>query len=98
MTKKFWLGPAISALAIGGICLLMALFIAVNNGSDYETHNSYGGDAYTGIQNASATTANNVASLESKLSECFSCYFFVNGAILTASGIFGIVYVSSKKK
>ena len=42
----------------------------------HENDNAYGGDAYTGIQNAAAQTANNVAAVGNGLEEIF-CYSMV---------------------
>ena len=47
-----------------GICSIIASIVVwLQNCGDYEWNEAYGGDAYTGIQNASAQSANNVLSL-----------------------------------
>lgn len=49
----------------------------------YTSHETYGGDAYTGIQNAAANTANNVNRLGLFMSNTVE-YMFLFGGILIA--------------
>ena len=49
---------------------------------DYVSHTTYGGDAYTGIQNAAADTANNVNQLGHGLNSAFSWLFVILGAAI----------------
>ena len=55
----------------------------------YEASSAYGGDAYTGIQNAAAQTANNVKALSEITKNGFA--FF-----LIAVGLIAIFYFASK--
>ena len=50
----------IFGIILGIIAIIMAFIILDQNIGYYEGSSSYGGDAYTGIQNAAAQTANNV--------------------------------------
>lgn len=48
----------------------------------YESSLSYGGDAYTGIQNAAAQTANNVRALANLVRAGSSAFFILLGLVL----------------
>ena len=79
---------------IGGIIsgILSVIFGIIMFGKDvgyYEVSSSYGGDAYTGIQNAAAQTANNVKALSEITKNGFA--FF-----LIAVGLIAIFYFASK--
>lgn len=50
----------IFGIALGALTIILAIVIFTQNVGYYESSYSYGGDAYTGIQNAAAQTANNV--------------------------------------
>lgn len=51
-------------LGIGTLCLILSIVALCGSASvstgNYISHESYGGDAYTGIQNAAADTGNNI--------------------------------------
>lgn len=75
---------------IGGIIsgILSIIFGIITFGKDvgyYESSASYGGDAYTGIQNAAAQTANNVRALSEIVNTGL-------GFILIAIGLIAIFY------
>jgi len=57
----------------------------------HEGNNSYGGDAYTGIQNAAAQTANNIIDLAEIVKFGF-------GSLLLIAGIFLLIYGICKMK
>ena len=63
---------------IFGICLITTEF-----SGEYESNSSYGGDAYTGIQNAAATTANNVDDLGEYLDDTVHFVGCFGGMLLT---------------
>ena len=50
----------IFGIALGVLTIILAIVVFTQNVGYYESSHSYGGDAYTGIQNASAQAANNV--------------------------------------
>lgn len=52
---------------------------------------AYGGDAYTGIQNAAAATARNINMLGDLISKAASSFFIIVGIILIAIGIIGLI-------
>ena len=54
---------SIAGMVVGAFSVIMSFVVKGKNYSSYELRSSYGGDAYTGIQNAAATTANNVRHL-----------------------------------
>jgi hypothetical protein len=49
---------------------------------DHVIHTTYGGDAYTGIQNAAADTANNVSQLGYGLNDALNWLFVILGAAI----------------
>lgn len=53
----------------------------------YESPEIYGGDAYTGIQNAATTTANNINELGDTISNCFKGLYLVIGATIFTCGV-----------
>ncbi|MBQ6895542.1 MAG: hypothetical protein IJN40_08655 [Clostridia bacterium] len=79
---------------IGIICIIFSFAAfsgdaAISSGT-YTNHSVYGGDAYTGIQNAAADTANNVAklgsgieALHSKVSQIGGFLLLILGALIT---------------
>ena len=54
---------------------------------DYETNSYYGGDAYTGIQNAAATTSKNVKELAGIVQFGFGSILLVMGLTLVGVGL-----------
>lgn len=50
----------IFGLILGVVTIVLSIVVFCRNVGYYESSVSYGGDAYTGIQNAAAQTANNV--------------------------------------
>lgn len=63
---------------------------------NYESASYYGGDAYTGIQNAAATTANNVDSLGEVVCSGLKGIMIVSGGTLITIGIYSILKKESK--
>ena len=79
---------------IGGIIsgILSVIFGIIMFGKSigsYESASSYGGDAYTGIQNAAAQTANNVKAL-SEITKTGFAFFLI------AIGLIAIFYFATK--
>ena len=75
---------AIVAFVFGGSC--SSLYAGA-----YETSQSYGGDAYTGIQNAAAQTANNLRAVGNLISSCFQYVFIFVGLVLLVLALKGIL-------
>lgn len=73
---------------IGIIAIILAIVCACLNDGYYEANEVYGGDAYTGIQQAAAQTANNVQYLADIARFGFSSVLAVIGLICIAYGIF----------
>jgi len=90
----------IFALLIIGIGLfaISVASIWIGNPSpscEYVLYKSYGGDAYTGIQNATADTANNVyaATLEiSNINTCIGFIFLTFGLCITIYGVYFLIF------
>ena len=85
-------------LTVTGILSVIFGFIC-NGSGNYSSHTSdkytYGGDAYTGIQNAAAQTANNVSyfqdSFNSIAGRGFMFILLIAGLVLIITGIFMIL-------
>ena len=92
MNKKTFLKKAVFSLlgAISGIVSIVFSFVVfgMSNGS-FENSKKYGGDAYTGMQNATAQTANNVQDL------CELVQTGIGGLLLVV-GLALIAYFGSK--
>lgn len=72
------------AIALGVVSFLKT---SENNYASYARKETYGGDAYTGIQNAAATTANNVQALNYNLESMHNSIMFGFGSILVVAGL-----------
>ena len=83
------------------LCIIGAIAIGLSIGSysiktsDYESYEIYGGDAYTGIQNAAARTSQNVADLKNCVKFGFGSVLLVTGLSLLA---FGATSFNSEKQ
>ena len=101
-TKLIMIIKNVCGIAIGIIALVKSSSV---NGesfySRYTEHNYYGGDAYTGIQNAAADAANNASDLSGCICAGFSAVLLIAGLILICFCLFKIFEVlsySSNKK
>ena len=94
-TKLIMIIKNVCGIAIGIIALVKSS--SVNGESFYRhtEHNFYGGDAYTGIQNAAADAANNAASLSKCICEGFSAILLIAGLVLLCFCLFKIFEILS---
>ena len=74
---------------VGVLAVILAIMCFGKSTGYYEISQSYGGDAYTGIQNASAQAANNTQDL-AEIAK------FAGGSILLVSGLLSIAYFGMK--
>lgn len=81
----------IGGIVSGIISVIFGIIMLTKSVGMYESSSRYGGDAYTGIQNASAQTANNIRLL-SEISK------FGFAFLLIAIGLIAIFYFFSKLK
>lgn len=84
--KKTKIVNIISAI-VGIVCGIVMIGESFNMRYFYGTwvsKETYGGDAYTGIQNAAADTANNIKGLISEISHIAEQFFFVAGLLIIA--------------
>ena len=79
----------IGGIISGIISIIFGIVMFAKNVGYYESSISYGGDAYTGIQNAAAQTANNVKALSEIAKSGFAF-------LLIAIGLIAIFYFASK--
>ena len=75
----------------GILSIIFGIITLVQDTGSWESSISYGGDAYTGIQNAAATTANNVQDLAAIVATGL-------GFLLISIGLITIAYFSFKNK
>lgn len=84
--KKIFCGIGV---LVGVLSIILAIVCFCQSVGSYEGSKSYGGDAYTGIQNASAQAANNIKNLAAVTR-------FSGGSILFVSGLFSIAFFGMK--
>ena len=78
-------------IALSLIAFTFSSEISSSYTGSWEESLAYGGDAYTGIQNAAAQTANNVTYVGDILAEGFSYLFLLAGFILLACGLYQVI-------
>ena len=96
LNKKGKKGKRICSVvgAIGGlVSIILGFVISDMSTGSWESNSSYGGDAYTGIQNAAAQTANNVQYLAEILKTGMSYVLIIFGIAMIA--YFGIKFFKS---
>ena len=72
---------------VGVISIILSIKCFSFDRLDSESRSMYGGDAYTGIQNAAATTSKNVSELASIVQFGFGSLLLINGLTLLAFGL-----------
>jgi hypothetical protein len=83
--------------AIGGfISIILGFVVSGMSTGSWESNTSYGGDAYTGIQNAAAQTANNVQDLAVILKTGMSSALIIFGIAMIA--YFGLKFFKNTEK
>ena len=70
---------------IGILSVILSIMVFGMDSSTYVSWKSYGGDAYTGIQNAAAVTANNISDLIDLIAFCGGSILLVGGLAMIAS-------------
>lgn len=80
------------AFAVTGLvsAILGIVAYCLDSGS-YESSVTYGGDAYTGIQNAAAQTANNLTDLADICKFGFGSILLITGIILIVSAVLNFI-------
>ena len=90
MEKKQFIG--VVAFILAALSLIFAIYcfsVNVSANGSYEENKSYGGDAYTGMQNASAQAANNALNAERTLCKLINTMTTVCGmgfVLVTVAG------------
>ncbi len=75
-------------LAIGILAIILAIVCACADTGAYESAKYYGGDAYSGIQQAAAQTANNLIDVATIAKFGFSSLLAIIGLLSAAYGLF----------
>ncbi len=78
---------SIILIFVGIIAIGLSIKCYTIDDLSYESRSSYGGDAYTGIQNAAATTSKNVKELASIVQIGFGSVLLVMGLTLVGVGM-----------
>lgn len=88
---------AIMCLIAGILCILLSFGVYGSDTGSYESNKSYGGDAYTGIQNASAQAANNVQYLTEAVAFGGGSVMLISGLVLVLFAVNGMTSGGAKK-
>ena len=89
---------SIALILIGIVAIVFAILCSEMYAGSYISSYSYGGDAYTGIQNAAADTGNNVRAASARIFEIAEYSFILIGLILEAIGISGLIKEKKPKE
>ena len=84
-------------LIIGVLSIIFAIKIGGLSTGSFEMSLSYGGDAYTGIQNACAGAANNAIDVANILQQGFEYCLIIAGFVLVSIGGTSLFKVSETK-
>ncbi len=82
---------AMLAIIIGAIAIVMAIVCFALSPGDNQYNSSYGGDAYTGIQNAAAQTARNIVRTNTIIKIGFGSLLLVAGIAFGGSGVVNVL-------
>ena len=96
MKKYFHLVPSITSIVIGCIALIWGFNLTMYGTT--ESSKSYGGDAYTGIQNAAAQTATNTYYIGEAVVDGFQAVLTVAGLTFISRGVITLVGIKLDKK
>ena len=78
---------AILLILTGILSIILSMFCFIKTTRGFPSNEVYGGDAYTGIQNAAASTSRNVHFTNEILSFGFGSILIVSGIALICHGI-----------
>ena len=76
---------------VGIVAIILSIVCFTADSGSFESYERYGGDAYTGIQNASAHTSNNVMHLGDIVKTGFGSVLLVAGLSLAGVGVCGLI-------
>ena len=85
-------------VVIGAAAIILSIVAFQMNNGYHESSQRYGGDAYTGIQNAAATTANNIRYLINVCRFGFGSILLIGGATLCVVGATAMVKSDDEKE
>ncbi len=78
---------SIFLMIAGGIAIILSIWCFTMSTGSTSSKNTYGGDAYTGMQNASAQAATNIVDLAAIAKKGFGSILLVAGIVLVIVGI-----------
>ena len=91
----------ILSIMLFALAALSLIFAIVCFGSDtgyWVSSKSYGGDAYTGIQNAAAQTANNINYLRENINTFAGLFFVIVALTFAAFGVYNFIVSTEKNQ
>lgn len=91
MKGNLELPKCIVDIVIGALAIILALACFLSDTGVFERESAYGGDAYTGIQNAAAITANNVKCVAGIASLGLGSVLLILGLSFASRGVFGLL-------
>ena len=89
--RKAIITVSVIGILIGIFCIIVSGIVFSENGGTHTKRLTYGGDAYTGIQNAAANTSNNVALLHNLVALVSGYAFLIVGLIMIWKSICKLV-------
>ena len=84
-------------IVLGIVSIILGFVVKEMSIGSYELGLSYGGDAYTGIQQAAAQTANNLLETNDILRTGFSYIFIISGILIVLIGFIRVNDEAVKK-
>lgn len=98
INRKYEIVKGVILIVIGIVALVISSNISIPGST--ESKESYGGDAYTGIQNAAAQTATNVYQVGNGIEELYNQIMMFTGIAFIGIGIlpFVKIYTSIEEK
>ena len=89
---------SIIGIVIGTISIIEGIVVRAMDYGSYEYGEIYGGDAYTGIQNASAQSANNVYYLSRIVQQGFCALLIVIGLVFISFSVLKLTEIIKENK
>ena len=83
----------IFGICLGVLAIIFAMVVFSGGVGYFESNETYGGDAYTGIQNAAAQAANNIMYVGETVQIALGCFMLLQGLIL----LLGSLCIKTKK-
>jgi hypothetical protein len=83
----------IFGICLGVLAIVFSLVVFSGSVGYYESSQTYGGDAYTGIQNAAAQSANNIMYVGETVQMALGFFLLIQGLVM----LLGAICIKTKK-